>query len=98
MAPPIVQILEIWPIQAPFPKPSQWEGWHKQSSATLLGVPLWSVEELTTGYVFALFSLPATDPSHAVQWRFVTDRPPPLQHPSSEQVRQVSKQTAEPAP
>jgi len=57
----------IWPIQASFPNPVQWETWSKQYGAAMLGMPLWNVEELMEGYVFSLFSLFAIDPGHIVR-------------------------------
>jgi len=69
-APPIERDTDIWPIQASSPQPSRWKTWIKQYGASLLAMPLWSMEELEEGYVFSSFSLPSTtNPSHVVQWR-----------------------------
>ena len=95
--PPMARESRIWPIQASSPRPSRWESWRKQTGAALLGMPLWNMEELVKGYAFALFPLFATDPGHAVLWRFVADRPPPLQLPPEPQSLRVSKRTGEPA-
>ena len=43
----------IWPIQASPPQLIRWKAWSKQRSATLLGMPLWNMEELKEGYVLA---------------------------------------------
>jgi len=63
-APPIVRESNIWPIQASSQKPIQWESWLNQTGGALLGLPLWSMEELMIGYAFPLFPL-ATSPGHA---------------------------------
>ena len=42
----------VWPIQASCPNPVLWHAWRKQHRAALLGMPLWSMEELMAGYVF----------------------------------------------
>ena len=47
----------IWPIQTTSPNLNRWKGWSKQNGATLLGMPMWNVEELMKGYAFSLFSL-----------------------------------------
>jgi len=57
----------IWPIQATSPKPQRWKGWSKQNRVTLIGMPLWNMEELVEGYVFSLFSLSAIDPGHVIR-------------------------------
>ena len=90
--PPMTPESKVWPIQASSPIPSRWKSWRKQTGAALLGMPLWNMEELVMRYVFALFPLFATDPGHAVLWRFVADRPPP-----SPRSLRVSKRTGEPA-
>jgi len=46
-----------WPVQVSPPDPSRWKSWSKRSGATLLGMPLWNMEELVQGYV--LSPLPA---------------------------------------
>ena len=55
--PRISSDLYIWPIQATSPNLNRWKAWLKQNRATLLGMPLWNVEELMRGYAFSLFSL-----------------------------------------
>jgi len=57
----------IWPIQATSPNPERWKEWMKQNSASLLGMPLWNVEELVKGYVFSLFSLSVIDSGHVIR-------------------------------
>ena len=47
----------IWPFQTTSPNLDRWKAWSKQSGATLLGMPLWNVEELMAGYAFSFFSL-----------------------------------------
>lgn len=51
---------KIWPIQASPPEPDKWRSWSKQRGAALLGMPLWSFEELMEGYVW-LFSAISLD-------------------------------------
>jgi len=57
----------IWPIHVTSPNPKRWKGWVKQNTASLLGMPLWNVEELVEGYVFSLFSLSAINPGHVIR-------------------------------
>ena len=38
----------IWPIQT---SPVRWKNWRKQTKAAMLGMPLWTMEELVKGYV-----------------------------------------------
>ena len=59
--PPINRRLNIWPIQASPPNPVQWSVWEKELNASLLWMPLWSMEELMAGYVLSMFSLSAID-------------------------------------
>jgi hypothetical protein len=49
--PPITGSSNIWPIQASSPNPIRWKSWAKQNKAAELGMPLWSIKELTAGYV-----------------------------------------------
>ena len=44
---------EIWPIQASSPQPNLWKRWSKQRKATVVGMPLWNMEELKEGCVLA---------------------------------------------
>ena len=60
-APTISRKSNIWPIQASSPNPIRWRAWTKQLGAALLGMPLWTMEELTTGYALSLFSLSVID-------------------------------------
>ena len=64
--PPIENDSNIWPIQASSPNPIRWKAWQKQNEASLLGMPLWSKEDLMGGCVFGLFSLSA-DPGDVVR-------------------------------
>ena len=59
--------LDVWPIQTSSPKPVRWQCWSKQIDAAILGMPLWTMEELIEGYVFSLFPLSAIDPGHVVR-------------------------------
>ena len=59
--PTIERRFNIWPIQASSPNPIRWKAWTKQLGAALLGMPLWTMEELTTGYALSLFSLSVID-------------------------------------
>ena len=65
----------IWPLLACSPKSSRWTSWFKQYGASLLGMPLWTVEELLAGYVFDLFFLSAIDSGYVVRQRFAADFP-----------------------
>jgi len=65
--PPMPYDSVIWPIHATSPKPDRWKAWSKQARAALLGMPLWSAEELVQGYVFNLFPLSAIDPGYAIR-------------------------------
>jgi len=65
--PPITGSDNTWPIQASPPDPIRWNSWSKQNEATLLGMPLWEMDELMEGYVFSVFSLSAIRSSHAAQ-------------------------------
>jgi len=56
-----------WPVQVTSPNPIRWKSWSKQNGATLLGMPLWNMEELMEGYVFSLFSLSAIDPGYFIR-------------------------------
>ena len=51
-----------WPVQATSPDPSRWESWSRKNGATLLGMPLWNVEELVETVCFSPFlsSIPVT--------------------------------------
>jgi len=51
--PPITESSYIWPVQTSSPNPIRWRDWSKHNKAALLGMPLWSMEELSEGYVFA---------------------------------------------
>ena len=42
----------VWPIQASSPNPARWKQWVKQNGAAILGMPLWTAEELMAGCVF----------------------------------------------
>jgi len=95
-APPIVEDSNIWPIQASLLNPIRWNQWRERDGAALLGMPLWSMEELIMGYAFALFPLLSTDPGHPLQWRFVADCPP-LQLPYPDQLQLVCRRTGGPA-
>ena len=59
MGPPMSSSSNIWPIQASSPNRIQWRSWAKQNKAIVLGMPLWSIDELTEGYVCSPF-LPST--------------------------------------
>ena len=50
--PPCVGSRNIWPIQTSSPNPVRWKHWSKQAQAAMLGMDLWSVEELMEGYDF----------------------------------------------
>ena len=50
----------VWPIQTSPPNPVRWKNWAKQTGAAILGMPLWTMEELIEGYVFSWFPLPVT--------------------------------------
>jgi hypothetical protein len=63
----------IWPIQTSSPNPNRWKLWREQLGAPLLGMPLWSMEELMKGYAFSLFSLSAIDPGHVIRKRLIAD-------------------------
>lgn len=65
--PPIPSDPVIWPVHATSPKPVRWGAWSKQTRAALLGMPLWSAEELVQGYVFNLFPLSAIDTGYAIR-------------------------------
>ena len=65
--PPIGAGENIWPIQASSPNPIRWKSWRKQYDATLLGMPLWKMDELVEGYVFSVFSLSVINSSHATR-------------------------------
>lgn len=49
--PPITDSSNIWPIQTSSPNPVRWKAWSKQNKAAMLGMPLWSIDELAEGYV-----------------------------------------------
>ena len=49
--PPFESSSNIWPIQVSSPNPIRWKSWAKQNKAAVLGMPLWSTDELTEGYV-----------------------------------------------
>ena len=54
--PPIIDSDDnIWPIQASSPQPIRWKAWAKQRKATIVGMPLWSTDELMKGYVSTVF-------------------------------------------
>ena len=55
--PPIPSEPSIWPIQASSQNPARWKSWSKQNGAPMLGMPLWSEEELMSGCAFSMFSL-----------------------------------------
>ena len=57
----------VWPIQTSSPNPVRWHCWTKQIGAAILGMPLWTMEELIEGYVFSLFPLSAIDPGPVVR-------------------------------
>jgi hypothetical protein len=65
--PPITGSSNIWPIQTSSPDPARWKLWQKQNEAALLGMPLWSMEELMKGCVFTLFSLSDIGPGHVLR-------------------------------
>jgi len=48
-APSISIGFNIWPIQASSPRPKRYKSWSKQAGAALLGLPLWTMEELDKG-------------------------------------------------
>ena len=47
--PPLNPSLDIWPIQASDPNPRQFESWVERYEASVLGMPLWNMEELIQG-------------------------------------------------
>jgi len=51
--PPITEESNIWPVQTSSPNPVRWKAWSKANNAALLGMPLWSMQELMEGYVLA---------------------------------------------
>jgi len=55
--PPIGESSNIWPVQTSSPNPIRWNAWSKQNMAARLGMPLWTMEELISGYVLACSSL-----------------------------------------
>ena len=59
----------VWPIQTSSPNPARWKHWSERNEAAILGMPLWSMEELVKGYVFNLFPLPVTCRSIGVRHR-----------------------------
>ena len=63
-APPISNETNIWPIQASSLEPALWKRWSKRYRATRLGMPRWSVEDLSKGYIFNFSSLSAIDPRY----------------------------------
>ena len=73
-APPasITSGVDIWPIQTSSPKPDRWHTWIKYTQGAVLGMSLWNVRELMSGYVFNLFIYSAIDPGHVARWRFIT--------------------------
>ena len=52
---------DVWPIQTSSPNPIRWNSWLKQHGAVLLGMPVWTRQELIKGYVFSSFSLSTFD-------------------------------------
>ena len=48
---PNLEDADVWPMQMSSPNPIRWKKWRKQHGAALLGMPLWTVRELTDGYV-----------------------------------------------
>ena len=90
--------LNIWPIQASPPNPVRWRAWAKQLDAALLGMPLWSMEELMEGYALSLFSLSAIDSGQSFISSLTVLRL--LQFTPSAQLRRVSRLSGEmpPAP
>ena len=64
-APPISNFeTNIWPIQASSLEPALWKRWSKRYRATRLGMPRWSVEDLSKGYIFNFSSLSAINPRY----------------------------------
>ena len=53
------RVANVWPIQASSPNPIRWKSWVKQHKAAVLGMPLWSTEELIKGCVSSLFLYPS---------------------------------------
>jgi len=53
--PPLDSDQNVWPIQASSPNRIRWKSWRKQNRAALLGMPLWSMDELMKGYVFSFW-------------------------------------------
>lgn len=56
--PPFMSSTNVWPMQVSSPNPIRWKDWRKQFEGALLGMPVWSVEELLAGYVFYFPFLP----------------------------------------
>ena len=83
---PQVGSANVWAIQTSSPNPIRWKSWRKQHRAALLGMPLWSMEELMKGYAFCLFSLAVVS--------FVADCRSPLQFQNSSTQR-ISERTGE---
>ena len=52
--PPIEGGSRVWPIQSSSPDPIRWYRWRSQTGAALLGMHLWTMEELIQGCVFTL--------------------------------------------
>ena len=54
---PSVGSRNVWPIQTCPPYPSRWKAWCKQNGAAVLGMPLWTSQELVKWYAFSLLPL-----------------------------------------
>ena len=46
---------EAYPVQASSPSPTNYKAWIKQFCATVLGMPLWSKDDIVKAYVSLLF-------------------------------------------
>ena len=51
--PPLTSSTGVWPVQASSPNSIRFKSWRRQNGATLLGMPVWSMEDLVEGYVFS---------------------------------------------
>ena len=51
--PPVTASQDIWPVQTSSPNPIRWVNWVKEYNAPMLGMGLWSIEELKQGFVLA---------------------------------------------
>jgi len=92
--PPIQESWKIWPVQTSSPNPIRWRYWSKHNKAALLGIPLWNMQELISGYVFPCSPSSSQIPAMPFGGAYyVTDRPSPLQPLSSARVPRLSKAT-----